>query len=240
MLFDSVLRAHLEHGTLPWTPPHLGGAGPIAEDVEVEGNVVTPMALLEDTAPTCGRYWLRAAGRDRHHVRHESDAVCRGWRSAAERLEVRPASPNAGAVTAPRPRDAENLATLVDEARATSKGTTTPRLAAHRGTVLAFCDDYLSCEGPPVLRTGPDRRIGDSTLVAALPCCYVFARSCPSSPKRSGRWWKTDRSYRRLALARELDDLVSGLRRHRCRPAIYEWPPMLFEVRKHGLKPSSR
>src|SRR3954465_6848604 len=64
-LFDTVLRAHLEHDTLPWANAALSGWGvdPDAKKVsKTKGNVVTPLALLEEHGSDGARYWA-ASGR---------------------------------------------------------------------------------------------------------------------------------------------------------------------------------
>jgi valyl-tRNA synthetase len=64
-LFDSVLRAHLEHDSLPWTHAAISGwvLDPDRKKMsKSKGNVVTPMALLEEFGSDGVRYWA-ASGR---------------------------------------------------------------------------------------------------------------------------------------------------------------------------------
>ena len=64
-LFDSVLRAHLEHDSLPWTNAAISGwvLDPDRKKMsKSKGNVVTPMALLEEHGSDGVRYWA-ASGR---------------------------------------------------------------------------------------------------------------------------------------------------------------------------------
>src|SRR5918999_2052705 len=64
-LFDTVLRAHLEHDSLPWRHTALSGwvLDPDRKKMsKSKGNVVTPMGLLEEHGSDGVRYWA-ASGR---------------------------------------------------------------------------------------------------------------------------------------------------------------------------------
>ncbi|HVX19584.1 MAG TPA: valine--tRNA ligase [Acidimicrobiales bacterium] len=63
-LFDTVVRAHFEHGTLPWVNASINGwiLDPDRKKMsKSKGNVVTPIALLEQYGTDAVRYWSTSA-----------------------------------------------------------------------------------------------------------------------------------------------------------------------------------
>ena len=59
-----MLRSHLEHGALPWAHAAITGwiLDPDRKKMsKSKGNVVTPMAMLEQYGADAVRYWARRA-----------------------------------------------------------------------------------------------------------------------------------------------------------------------------------
>ena len=86
-LFSTVLRAHLEHDSCPGPTPRSPGSvlDPDRKKMsKSKGNVVTPMALLEEHGSDGVRYWA-ASGRPgrRHRVRRRARCgSAAGWPSS--------------------------------------------------------------------------------------------------------------------------------------------------------------
>lgn len=167
-LFSTVVRADLEFGALPWR--HAGISGWILDPdrkkmSKSKGNVVTPMALLEQYGSDAVRYWAASArlGMD---AAFEETQIKIGRRLAIKILnaskfalsmgipwdadeETRAAAPapslDASQVSEPIDRAVlASLADVVETATAAFDGFEHARaLEAAEAFFWAFCDDYI-------------------------------------------------------------------------------------------------
>ncbi|MBM3752154.1 MAG: valine--tRNA ligase [Acidimicrobiia bacterium] len=150
-LFSTVLRAHLETDTLPWTDTAISGwvLDPDRKKMsKSKGNVVTPMALLEEHGSDAVRYWA-AKGGPGVDTAFEPGQMKVGRRLAiklfnASKFVLMKDAP-VGPVT--EPYDLSMLAALrevvVDVTRALDAYDYASALRTAESFFWAFCDDYV-------------------------------------------------------------------------------------------------
>ena len=150
-LFSTVLRAHLEHDSLPWRNAAISGwvLDPDRKKMsKSKGNVVTPLALLEEYGSDGVRYWAARGGPG---VDTAFDA---GQMKVGRRLAIKLLNASKfalaggaadGAVTEPLDRGMlRDLAALVDEATAALEDYEYARVLERTESFFwSFCDDYL-------------------------------------------------------------------------------------------------
>ena len=260
-LFDSVLRAHFEHDSLPWRHAAISGwvLDPDRKKMsKSKGNVVTPMALLEEHGSDGVRYWA-ASGRPGTDTAFDPNQMRVGRRLAIKLLNASkfalappkpqatdgPATPKpeakAGDITAPVDRAMlRNLAALVDEATRDFEAYDYARVLQRTEEFFwRFCDDYL--ELVKGRRYGEQTAAGaasaNSALAAALSVLLrLFAPFLPFVTEEVWSWWKDGSIHTSAWPTRaELEGLIadhSEATRHDDQ-AVYDWAiDVLFEVRK--------
>ncbi len=246
-LFDSVLRAHLEHDVLPWANAALSGfvMDPDRKKMsKSKGNVVTPMGLLEEHGADGVRYWA-ASGRPGTDTAFDTNQMRVGRRLAikilnASKFALSNAEPQ-GAITAPVDRAMiRSLAALVDEATRAFEEYDYARALQRTETFFwRFCDDYL--ELVKGRRYGEQGSTGAGSANAALTAALstmlrLFAPFLPFVTEEVWSWWREGSVHRAAwPTAAELvaqvgDDPESA---RTADEAAYQWATwVLFEVRK--------
>jgi valyl-tRNA synthetase len=246
-LFDSVLRAHLEHDSLPWANAALSGwvLDPDRKKMsKSKGNVVTPLALLEEHGSDGARYWA-ASGRPGTDTAFDPSQMKVGRRLAikilnASKFALMSAEPQ-GAITYPVDRAMlRNLAALVTETTRAFEDYDYARVLQRTEAFFwGFCDDYLE------LVKG--RRYGEqgaaaagsanAALTAALSVMLrLFAPFLPFVTEEVWSWWR-DGSIHTAAwpAASELESLIddNAPDTRQADQRAYQWATdVLFEVRK--------
>ena len=151
-LFSTVLRAHLEHDSLPWSHAAISGfvTDPDRKKMsKSKGNVVTPFALLEEHGSDGVRYWAAKGGPGVDTV-FDAGQMKVGRRLAikvlnASKFILANAEPRGPVTCAGRSRDAARTCrSSSTKRRRRSMDTNTARaLDLAEREFWGFCDDYL-------------------------------------------------------------------------------------------------
>jgi valyl-tRNA synthetase len=166
-LFSSVVRAHFENDSVPWTNAAISGwvLDPDRKKMsKSKGNVVTPMALLQEHGSDGVRYWA-ARGGPGVDTAFDPGQMKIGRKLAMKVLNVSKfvlqGEPHDGAVTEPLDRGMlQNLAAMVDEATAELDNYEYAKaLAKIESFFWDFCDNYVEA--------AKSRRYGDFGAEAA-------------------------------------------------------------------------
>ena len=252
-LFDTVLRSELEHGQLPWKHAAISGwvLDPDRKKMsKSKGNVVTPMALLEEHGSDGVRYWA-ASGRPGTDTAFDPKQMSVGRRLAIKILNASKFALGRGA-RCRRGARVQRRAGRSRDARGTWPRSSTEATEAFEAYDYArvlqrtetffwrFCDDYLElvkgrrygdqgAGGGGVGERRADRgAVGHAAAVRAVPA----VRHRGSVVVVAGRARFTSRRGRRPA---EIESLVADNSEptRQADQAAYDWATeVLFEVRK--------
>jgi len=212
-LFSTVVRSHLEHGSLPWKHAAISGwiLDPDRKKMsKSKGNVVTPMGLLLEHGSDAVRYWAASA-------RLGTDAAFEvGQMKIGRRLAIKvlnaskfvlgitggaPAAP--GDVTAPLDRAMlAGLADVVDLAtEAFESFDHTRALEATETFFWTFCDDYLElvkdrAYGGEQWTDGATASARAALGLALDTLLRLLAPTLPFSTEEVWSWWREGSVHR--------------------------------------------
>jgi valyl-tRNA synthetase len=258
-LFDSVLRAHFENDSLPWTNAAISGwvLDPDRKKMsKSKGNVVTPLALLEEHGSDGVRYWA-ASGRPGTDTAFDPAQMKVGRRLAIKILNASKfalmntplaapkreakADGEAGWITAPVDRAMlRTLAALVTDVTTAFEAYDYARVLQRTESFFwGFCDDYLELvKGRRYGEQGVDGAASaNAALTAALSVMLrLFAPFLPFVTEEVWSWWREGSIHTAAwPQAEELTSLLSDNSTDTAQAdqRTYAWATeVLFEVRK--------
>ena len=205
-LFSTMLRSEYEHGSLPWKNAAISGwvLDPDRKKMsKSKGNVVTPLALLEEHGSDGVRYWA-ASGRPGADTAFDPGQMRVGRRLAikllnASKFALSPFSQDVaqplGPVTAAVDRGLlTNLARLVRESTADLDNYQYTRVLERTETFFwFFCDNYLELvKARRYGDHGPEQAgSANASLLTALSVFLrLFAPFLPFAAEEIWSWWR--------------------------------------------------
>lgn len=242
-LFSSIVRAHLENDTLPWTDAAISGwvLDPDRKKMsKSKGNVVTPMRYIDEFSADALRYWA-ASGRPGTDTAFDEGQLKVGRRLAIKLLNASRFALGLGerqtdfsVVTEPLDRAMlASLAGLVEDVTTAFEGYDYARALERTETFFwTFCDQYLELVKGRSYGSLGDQAAGSAQAALQLALSIqlrLFAPFLSYVTEEVWSWWQTGSVHRSpWPDARELREIAGD-----GQPLVFEAAAgVLGEIRK--------